>query len=324
MPRPLDRPRAELHKATLSRLKGHSLFLKLFNSVLIAGAAAAAGIAQFLTWPEGTPPAPAQVVGITATAVVFLAAVVNHFGEKNTADEVAAAHSAQREAEVIQEKLNETFERLPDIDRILALVEAHRLMRDGLEGAVVGELEDEAKLAALMMRVAELPLLKAAGFRTGDLYTVSLYQARRAPDGCRFELHLVEDLRALPCDRTEARVWPEGRGATGIAFSKAAEIIVPDLTNPTARSIFDSPDLHKNYDDDRYLSIVAVPIMVQGDTHPWGIVASTNDLPAHFNHLDEDGIKNEEAIRALAHYAALAVAIARRRQGGPGAASPVP
>jgi hypothetical protein len=66
------------------------------------------------------------------------------------------------------------------------------------------------------------------------------------------------------------------------------------------------------YDNDRYRSMVAVPIKVDGMEKPWGVVAATNDKTAHFNPPFGSGPKPDEGARALAGMIALGIAVSRR------------
>jgi len=312
--------RSQLNQITRERLRSASLASRLMNALFVAAAAALAGVAQFWTWPDGSSPSIAQILGIAGTGVVFLAASIRVLSEKGLDGELRTAHELIAHAEDTRERLAEAERLKPDTDRMIALYSATRLMRDALEQASVAMVGNEVGLVSTMTTLAGPELVAAAGFSLSDQYTISVYEARPLTDGCRYGLHLIEHIRAIPCDKHEARVWPEGRGATGVAFSNSAEIIVDDLTTDTAKSVFGMPDLRRKYDDDRYLSMVAVPILVEGDDRPWGVVAATNDRIGHFNHTQEEGLKTQEAIRALAKYAALAVAMLRSRNRGQGPA----
>jgi hypothetical protein len=316
MPDPsLGALREKLNTVTVSRLRAAWRASKYQRAIFIAGAAGTAGAAQFWTWPVGTSPTNAQVVGIVATFVVAIAAIGTIIGDRDASKEIAVAQDALKRAETSQERLDEILRLAPDTDRMIALHQATRLMRDAIEQSTVAMTGDETNLVALLLTIAKQQLALAAGFNLADQYTMCVYKARPAADGCRFELHLIEHDRAIPCDKESARVWPEGRGVAGIAFSKSAEIVVEDLATDDAKAIFSTPEreLRRDYDDDRYRSIVATPIKVVPDGRPWGMVVATIDRVGHFNHAQEQGLKPEQAIRALAGFAALAVAVIRAR-----------
>lgn len=83
--------RARLDKAISERLSSISLSRKLSQSIFFAGAAAVAGICQYVTWPDGSDPSAAQIVGIAATIVVFFAAVIAIVADKDADKELDAA-----------------------------------------------------------------------------------------------------------------------------------------------------------------------------------------------------------------------------------------
>ncbi len=301
--------RASFDAVILSRLRSIRWGNILFKAIFFALAAAIAGIAQFVTWPEGASPTNAQVVGICATIGVFLAALVSIVSEKDATREIEIAQRLHAKAEEYRERYESTVRDWPDIERMIALHLVTVLFRDALEGACLAMSGDERTLISSMTTLAERSLPAAAGFSYADEWTICVYAAEPVEGDCRFQLRLVEHLRAIKCGKDTARVWPEGRGVAGIAFSNASEIVVADLTSETARAVFKPSGLEREYDDDRYRSMVAIPILVQGAERPWGIVTATSRANGHFNHEHEEGIKPIEAIRALADYAALAVAM---------------
>jgi hypothetical protein len=310
-------PDAELTAAITQRLKNAWASSRLHRAIFIAGAAAMAGVAQFWNWPSGANPTIAQLVGIGGTAVVFLGAIVSIRGDKDASEELRIAYEARAELNRDKERLDDLIRLWPNTDRMIALYNAISLMRDAIEHATVARVGDEASLTGTLLQVAGAQLALAAGFNLADQYTISIYKAFRAKDGCRMELRLVEHLRPIDNGKDKARIWPEGQGVAGVAFSKRSEIVVEDLASDAAKSAFGSATLERAYDDDRYRSIVAVPVLVERDGDlPWGIVAATNDRESHFNHDQEPGLKHEEAIRALAKYVALAVALVGAVDGG--------
>ncbi len=306
--------RGALNEITIARLRSVWRSTRLFRAIFFAFAAAIAGAAQFVTWEPTETPTTAQVVGICATVVVFLAALVAVISEKDSVREIELAQRAVGQAETLRERLEETARLWPNVDRMVALHQANSLFRDTLESACVAMVGDERQLLSGMTTLVERQLPAAAGFSYADQWTICLYKALPASGDCRFELHLVEHLRAIKCDKSTARIWQEGKGVAGVAFSNASEIMIEDLASDAARAVFKPSGMERNYDDDRYRSMVAVPILVQGDARPWGIVAATSDTVGHFNPDAEQGLKPVEAIRSFAKYAALAVAMIQARE----------
>ena len=235
------------------------------------------------------------------------------------AEEIAEAGSlkATEMAERLEqerERVQSILDNLPDIERNIALYQSTKLMRDALEQSCVAMTGDIDALVGVLIKLSSRTLLVAAGFSLADQYTICVYKAVLRADDCRYDLRLVEHLRAIECEKDTARTWPEGKGVAGVAFTNDREIVVADLSDESIRTVFQPSGLRRDYDDDRYQSIVAVPISVAGQERPWGVITATNDRPDHFNHNEEPGLKPEEAIRALANYAALAVAIMEARE----------
>lgn len=313
--------REALNAATIARLEAVWLGTRMYRAIFFALAAATAGAAQFITWGPTQSPTAAQVVGITATIVVFLAALISVFTERDAVREIEIAQRAVSRIEDLQDRLEENARLWPNVDRMVALHQATSLFRDHLESSCVAMVGDERTLLSGMTTLVRRQLPAAADFSLADQWTICLYKAEQITADCRFVLKLVEHLRALECSKGTAREWPEGIGVAGISFSNASEILIEDLTSDGARAIFKPAGMERIYDDDRYRSMVAVPIMVQGEAKPWGIVTATSDAVGHFNHDAEDGLKPVDAIRALAKYAALAVAMVQARDR---AANPAP
>lgn len=114
----------------------------------------------------------------------------------------------------------------------------------------------------------------------------------------------------------DARAWPEGVGAAGQAFSTGKEIIVPDMTSNDLGTVYElDPGMQRDYDGDRYKSLAAVPVKVDGDgSAPWGVVIGTNDVSHHFQVDRSPSVRPVETVRALAGMVALGIAASRSMQ----------
>lgn len=303
--------RDRLNDAILSRLASAKVASTAFRLIFFAGAAAVAGVCQYTTWPVNSPPTTSQVVGICATIVVFLAAMVSILTDKDATSELDCAQRAMHAAEQLQERIDQSLRLWPDVETMVALHNSIMLMRDNLESACASAVVIDDLLSKMLTSV-ERTLPAAARFTYSDPWTICLYKAQETSQGSgRYELVLVEHLRAIKCEKSSARAWPEGKGVSGIAFTNASEIQIPDMTETSAVALYNSAGVGRQYDHDRYRSMVVVPILVRGMTRPWGVVAATSSNVGHFNHEFEDGLKPIEAIRAVSRYAALAVAMDR-------------
>lgn len=298
-----------VNEAVVNRLKSSSFFSKLGRTIFVAGAAAVAGVCQYITWPDNTDPTVSQVVGICATIVVFLAALISIFADSDSGDQIRAAQEALFRAENLKERLEQVQLEFPDLESAASLQSATSLFRDHLESACAQSVNLEVFLSS-MVTLVKRTLPDAARFTYGDPWTICLYRAQpMASEPGKYELRLVEHLRSIQCEKSEARIWPEGKGVSGVAFSNNAEMVIPDMMEASAQALYNSAGNGRSYDLDRYRSMAVVPISVQGLARPWGVVAATSSFVDHFDGNSDPGLQPVEAIRALAKYAALAVAI---------------
>jgi GAF domain-containing protein len=148
------------------------------------------------------------------------------------------------------------------------------------------------------------------GFEQADRWTICVFYGDIDQREGRRVLRCVAHARAIECDISEARTWPEGVGVGGVAYANAREVIVPDLVDEAMGTVFDLGDRKRSYDEERYRSLAAVPILVDRGEKPWGVVIATNDRPHHFN-VEGTGVRTVEAVRALAGMVALAVSVSR-------------
>lgn len=287
-----------------------------------------AGVSQFVTWPAGKPAEPSQVIGIAATLIVALGGLYTLWTEQDAAKALRVADKALEGAQEAKAELRNLGSFFTDFDR---LSETYRLcltLRGSLEQAsvgVVGDIDDQ--LRALFDLVGR-PLAIAAGFAQSDRWTIGLYRAQPSSELGKAEMKCIAHRRALPCELHEARTWPEGVGIAGIAYSNAREVVIPDLQAEGMQAVFGPRDQTKTYDAQRYVSMVAVPIMVAGREKPWGVVAATSDRQGHFSADSEPGFKTDEPIRAVAAFIALAVAMrettVRAHASSPATVPPTP
>jgi hypothetical protein len=145
-------------------------------------------------------------------------------------------------------------------------------------------------------------------FRIVDEYcNISIYE-HSAERGC---LECVACYRSRPSDALgDHRRWKVGEGHVGKAFELQRELICGNSSAPDIKPwISASPSNFDERDDDRYVSLAAVPIAVNVD-EPIGVLIVTSNVPMRFansdeNHGDED-VKEERrlAVAALQDFAA--------------------
>jgi putative methionine-R-sulfoxide reductase with GAF domain len=135
-------------------------------------------------------------------------------------------------------------------------------------------------------------------FGAGSKWSITIY----AVEGLDKELSTLRAVASLGSSvtlPTAHREWPSGVGVVGHTFEQNREIVVPDVTGPEVRQLFQDIEF-------AYKSIVAMPIQTGG--RAWGVVTVTSDVAHHFN-PNSEGFQNIEPIRGLASTIALAVAI---------------
>jgi GAF domain-containing protein len=296
------------------RFKWASRFVK---ASFVAVGALIAGVAQFLQIPPGQSPTTAQVIGIAATVVVFLGSIFVMIIDEDASEELAAARRAQEEFRELIDELDALPDYEAAIDRQIYLYQSMSVMRSTLERSVVSG-DDLLGTVKLMVELTERLLPVALGFKQSDRWTICVYQAEATGTG-RDRLVCVAHHRAIRCDVSEARCWDEGVGVAGIAYANRQEVVVPDMQAAGLGSVFNIAAGARDYDEDRYRSIAAVPVRVDGRDKPWGVVVATNDRYGHFS-LEEDlGAQTVEGVRLLAGMVALAATVckSKRVESGP-------
>lgn len=310
----------EISELVGQRLTNAAKASRLAKGIGIPLFAALAGGAQFFEFYPGEPSG-YQIFGIVATAVVFVFGIYIGFADENAPQELERARRAldlsRRDDDEQYRRAYEAELAIEDKRRAGALYLAMHRMRGALERLepVDGVIEGAVPKALLTAASQELPI--ALGFETSHEWTLGIYRAENAATPGRKQLRLVAHKRAIDCEISEARVWPEGIGIMGTAFVNKRDIIIPDANEPTLRSIFARHDqLARPIDEERYVSFAAIPVLVGGDDTPWGAVIATNNQPHHFSTDSAHGVQTAEAVRAVAGMVALGVSISKRLHPG--------
>jgi GAF domain-containing protein len=256
------------------------------------------------------------MIGLVASVVVLIGAVFVLISEQDASNELATARKAAEEARDANEAM-EFFTAYEDtLDRTLALYQSVSEMRRIVERAVVEGQALKPTLTSLM-EVTERSLPIAMGFRQSHQWTICIYCAERDEATQRDVLRCVAHSRAIRCGIGEARSWPEGIGASGIAYSHRRELIIPNMHAPGLAAVFELGEHARPYDQDRYRSLAAIPVRIDGQDKPWGVVIATNDQYDHFNTEEESGpAETAEPVKALAGMVALAAVVCTADGGG--------
>jgi len=292
------------------RSRRASLFVKV---ALLGIGSAVIAIAQFADFKENGP-TPAQIAGIIAAIVVAAGAVFVVLTEEDAGSQLAIAHEAVERARDIEAAYESVGDLYSQMDRFISLYQAQSLMRGALERIAGGRHSEDGAAKSVMQSVERLMPI-AMNFAQADQWTVGIYQAVPSVHVGKAELKCIAHKRAIPCEPREARVWTEGTGIAGVAYANMVEVVVPDLQAEGMRTIFGtSANEPRDYDQERYRSMVAIPIKVHGLEKPWGVVNATSDQTGHFSSSSDEGLRPDEAARALANMVALAIAIVRSQR----------
>jgi hypothetical protein len=309
----LDELRSELNKSRGAHAQSVAWASKYVKGILVVGGAAVAGFAQFWTWPAGGTPDVAQVTGIAATLVVALGGFYVLATEKDAADAIGVAEKAIDQAQALESRFDEVDEFFDAFARMAQTYQLALTMRGAIEQSAVGAAGGIDGLVTTLFTLAARPLQIAIAFAQADRWTLGVYKAVPSKMANKAELKCIAQKRAIECNIDESRVWPEGVGIAGIAYLNAREIVLPDLQAEGMRAIFGPKGHTREYDAERYVSMVAVPIKVVGQDRPWGVVVATSDRAGHFSAESSPGLKTDEPVRTLAAFIALAVAMGEAR-----------
>lgn len=298
-------------KERAQNFRKSSLFVKI---VFVAFFSAVAGVAQFLQFPSTGATFP-QILGIIASMIVAVGGIFVLVTEQDASSHLALAHEALEAARDAEAKYEVIDELQYEADLLIELYQAMSVMRGAIERVAFLSSPDENDVITNLLTAAGRSLAIAMDFQQADQWTIGVYKAVPDPKEVnRSLLKCVAHKRAIECEVTDARVWKEGTGIMGVAFANGDEIIIPDLQAEGMAAVFGAAGNESRiYDNDRYRSMVAVPIKVDGLDKPWGVVTATNDRVGHFSTKVPTGVRPEEGARALAGMVALAVAVLHSR-----------
>lgn len=286
--------------------------LSRFNKiVLIIGGAAAATVALAIDIAHANKEVSAwTIIGLVGAGLVALGSIFDVLKEGDASRALIVASGAldavhQRELQ-LNEMLNDG-EYDKAVTRGLHLYTSMDVMRGAIEQSL--DLPDipATTIIQTCLSAASNSLLGAFDFGITDIWTICVYMALPDRESGKIVLRCIAHHRKIPCELSNARVWPEGVGVTGMAYSINQEIIIKDMSSPDVSPLFDLRAMGREYDKLRYASIVAVPIVIGNAPRPWGVAVATSDQPDHFSPEPSTyGVATTEAARAIAAMSALA------------------
>ncbi len=295
----------------------------LLKGVLIIGASSVVGVAQFMARPANEPLGNWGVAGVIVAVVIGIAGIVSIIRETIAPDELEQARRALAIAKVYDELAQNLGFLLKQNDRGAELFRSMELMRQSIQIAHEFDLNDEQGRIELLMSVSDPTLFLVFDFAFGERWSLSVYKAEDDPDCCQ-ALVCRATKRSIKPSKGATRRWPVGVGFAGIALARGRELVISDLADKALGSLNNLPEgLERPEDADRYRSVAAVPIIV-GDG-VWGVAVATSDQAGRFHDEEEGGVRNVEAVRALAGMVGLAVAtLPKGAEGGGHPSAPPP
>jgi hypothetical protein len=267
------------------------------GKIFVIVGALAVGIAQALKAPIEQWSTLDTIVILGAIAAGLAGGIVL-FLEPDPTGDLNLAHEA-----LLEIKNADTIQTILDLEetsrRASNLYSATMSMRRSFESALRGVDVDDADYLQRLLQLCAQNLRVALAYRQDDQWTICIYTPEaRQSDGARYFVCRAHD-RAIHCDIAEARPWEESASVVGLAFKQKRAIVISNMDGPNVREILPSAD-GKTHDRDRYKSIAAVPITVDGSSEPWGVLVCSNSRVGHFDSNRYQGINPLEAVRAIA------------------------
>lgn len=237
-----------------------------------------------------------------AATVVFISTVFVLFADRSSSATIAEARKAldkaleqQSESEAVTRKYTAVEKAYnAELERLSHFQAARDLFRAIFEDVASSTSQmDDISVIELMLRQGRRQLFLAHGFAMNDFYTICVYQVVGE------ELVCKAHIRAIDCDLKLARTWKEGVGAAGTAWARGEEVVVPDLRDPALGSLYNLLE-KKPEDDERYRSIVAEPIGLDGKgSKIWGILVVTSSVPGHFSIKDRSYVNVAQSLAGM-------------------------
>src|SRR6202051_3307753 len=286
-----------------------SLFVKI-ALITLGATASAVGLAVDLAtandewsfWTMG---------GIAGAVLVAIGGVYVLITERDVSQTLDDAREAVEKAREFEQEKNDFEANISwlnrEVRRGLELYNSMAVMRSFIEQSLGLPDVSVGSIMQNCLTGAQSSLHVAFDFAIGDTWTICIYEAQNDKESGKVILRCVAHDRTIHCSIDEARVWQEGNGVVGVAYSNARQIIVPDMYAPELGTTFDLADNSRAHDKARYHSMAAVPVMVGGGKISWGVVAATSDRADHFNDEPVDGVATSEPVRAIAAMVALVV-----------------
>lgn len=290
-------------------LRSTRSWLSIGGSLIAVIAAAFIGLSS---WP---PTSWQTLVMVGAIVGAGLAALGSFLELTSREDPTEAIDQARRQlvaAESFERLAAERQSKLRDYDKAVTQLKSLYLMilscRGTIEQAMSHREFSATDLIDRCLTDCKHDFRIALGVKTEDYWTICVYRTETSAKYDRPYLKCFAHQRSVDCELEHAREWPLGSGIGGVALAQNREMFVPDTLSSEVGSAYELVRGQKKpEDDEKYRSMVAVPISVGEESLPWGIIIVTSSAPRHFGSTAMIGLPPEEAVRAFAGIVALAV-----------------
>lgn len=300
-------------RSRMERFEGWHLFFKV--ALILAGGTLASA-AQFMAEPADGETPWKIVLGVGGSLMALAGGVLVAFVDRDGPKALELARQANDQAQTFLIQRDQILQEVSNLrrqsQRDRYLFGAARAMREGIEQSLsAGKKTDET--LQLLLDLPYRSLTAAMGFESGERWTLSVFQRTPAPSPA---LVRVAGVRAERTEESKAgRKWGLDEGYVGAAFTRKGDVILDDAQAAGVLAMINiPPEKIQSSDPTRYRSVAAIPVRVDGDAAPWGVVVATSDRLRRFDIAPGSaGSAHVEGTRLIAEMVALAIATAHNR-----------
>lgn len=292
----------------ISRLETGQHMIKV-GMILCGGTAATA--AQFMAEPAAGAVPWKPILGIGGAFLALVGGVLVAFVDRDAPTAFEEARKAVERAQTFlvqrDQIVTEVNKLRRQFQRERQLIAVSSALREMIEQSLARRMGLRETLSR-MLDVAVRPITAATSFEAGDRWTFAVFKLEGS------DAPVLRRIAGLRADRSEegknGREWLPSEGYVGATFTRSLEMILPEAQAPAVLSVLNVPaDKRSDSDSDRYRSVAAVPVRVDGLKQPWGVVIATTDRQNHFDATPgSEGWSRAEAVRLFAGMVALAAA----------------
>lgn len=295
----------------MERAEGWHLGFKV--GLILIGGTLASG-AQFMPDPSSGEIPWKLVLGLGGSLMALAGGIMVAFVERDAPKALELARSANDQAQVFLVQQERILQEVSQLRRQSArdryLFGAARAMREAIEQSL-SQCMSLPDTVRLLLNLPYRSLTAAMGFEAGERWTLSVFEKQEgAPTLVR-----IAGVRA---ERTEegrvGREWGVTEGYVGAAFTRSSDVILDNAQEPGVLAMIHIPqEKYQASDTVRYRSVAAIPVRVDGDSSPWGVVVATSDIVGRFERTPGTaGSAHAEGARLVAGMVALAIATAHK------------